>query len=252
MKQWIAIPTYNERENISALIPEIFRAVSDVEVVVVDDNSPDGTADEVRNLQRTYARLHLHVRTERMGLGGAYIDVFRLLLATQAFDSVTTMDADLSHSPHYLRRMFELISQYDLVIGSRYVKGGATEGWPLRRRMLSAIGNLYARTITGVQIHDLTSGFVTLRRSALEAVAGEKIQSSGYAYTIESKCSAILAGARAIEIPIIFTERRVGISKLTLPIIREAIFAPWRMRFRSRHKRHLPIQSAPTMQNRHL
>lgn len=251
MKHWIVIPTYNERENIIVLIPEIFLAVPDVEIVVVDDNSPDGTAGAVQSLQGTYPHLHLHVRVEKQGLGSAYIEIFRRLLVTRAFDSITTMDADFSHSPRDLPQMFTLAHRYDVVIGSRYVQGGATEGWALHRRILSGAGNLYARLVTGVDLHDLTSGFVTFRRNALEAIANEKIQSSGYAYTIESKCLAIFAGAHAIEMPIVFRERRVGSSKLAFAIIREAIFAPWRMRFRSRHKRQLPAQSAPTMQNRH-
>ena len=230
MGRWVVMPTYNECENIPPLLREIFLVVPDVEVLVVDDKSPDGTADVVRTLQSTYPRLHLYVRDRKRGLGSAYIDTFQRLIATQGFETVTTMDADFSHSPHYLPQMHHLAEQYEVVIGSRYIDGGGTEGWGRRRRLLSASGNFYARLITGVPIKDLTAGFVTFRRAILEKIPFDQIHSTGYAYTIESKCLAIFAGARVIEIPIIFKDRRKGVSKLSRQIIFEAVRAPWHAR----------------------
>lgn len=227
MRRWITIPTYNERENIGTLIHEVAKVMPDVQILIVDDNSPDGTANAIRCLQRTNPNLHLHVRECKKGLGSAYVDAFRKLLNEEEFDTVTTMDADFSHSPCYLPQMHALASEYDMVIGSRYIEGGGSLGWARRRRLLSASANSYARLVTEVSVKDLTAGFVTFRRSILEKLPLERIHSSGYAYTIELKCLAIFAGARAKEIPIIFEERREGNSKLSFRIIREGVYAPW-------------------------
>ena len=227
MTRWITIPTYNERENIGTLIQEVARTMPDAQILIVDDNSPDGTADAIRCLQRTNPNLHLHVRECKKGLGSAYVDAFRKLLREEEFETVTTMDADFSHSPCYLPKMHALAAEYDMVIGSRYIEGGGSQGWARRRRLLSASANSYARLVTEVPVKDLTAGFVTFRRSILEKLPLERIHSSGYAYTIELKCLAIFAGARAKEIPIIFEERREGNSKLSLRIIREGVYAPW-------------------------
>jgi dolichol-phosphate mannosyltransferase len=231
MKHWIVIPTYNERENIAPLLREMFLVVPQAGVIVVDDKSPDGTAEVVRTLQAKYANLNLYVRSGKLGLGSAYLEAFQKLQAAGDFDTVTTMDADFSHSPRYLPKMLELAREHDLVIGSRYVNGGGTKGWSAGRRLLSASGNLYARLVTGVSVNDLTAGFVTFRRTALEKILSQQIHSSGYAYTIESKCLAIFAGAHAKEIPIVFEERHSGRSKLSLRIIMEAFIAPWYSRF---------------------
>ena len=244
MSHWIVIPTYNERQNILALIPEIFLVMPNAKLMVVDDNSPDGTVDIVRNLQLTYPNLHLHVRSAKMGLGSAYIGAIEKLLATESFEMLTTMDADFSHSPEHLRQMRDLITEYDLVIGSRYVRNGGTVGWPFRRRLLSRCGNIYARFVTQLSVNDFTSGFITFRRTLLEKIPLERIRCNGYAFLIELKCLAIFAGARPVETPIIFTERREGASKLALSIIFEAVSAPWRMRsLRSNHefKRELAL-----------
>jgi dolichol-phosphate mannosyltransferase len=231
MKHWIVIPTYNERENIALLLREIFLIKPQARVIVVDDNSPDKTAEVVGKLQATYANLNLYVRGGKLGLGSAYLETFQKLQAADNFDTLTTMDADFSHSPRYLPKMLELAREYDLVIGSRYVSGGGTKGWSARRRLLSASGNLYARLVSGVSVNDLTGGFVTFRRTALEKILRYRIHSSGYAYTIESKCLAVFAGARVKEIPILFEERRIGRSKISLQIIVEAVLAPWHSRF---------------------
>lgn len=230
MSHWIIVPTYNERENIGPLVREIFQVLPGAKVLVVDDQSPDGTAREVETAQRVYPNLHLHVRAKKMGLGSAYIEAFRKLLATEKFETVTTMDADFSHSPRYLPQMHAMAAQYDVVIGSRYVDGGGTSGWSRRRQLLSLAGNNYARAIAGVPVKDLTSGFVTFRRTALEKLPLARIHSTGYAYTIESKCLAILTGASVKEMPILFTERRRGASKLSWSILVEAASSPWRVR----------------------
>jgi len=236
MGHWVVIPTYNESENIPSLLREIFIIVPNAKVLVVDDKSPDGTADVVRTLQSKYPQLHLYVRDKKRGLGSAYIETFQRLIATEKFETVTTMDADFSHSPRYLPQMHDLTGQYDVVIGSRYVAGGGTEGWGRRRRLLSASGNWYARQISGASVKDLTAGFVTFRRTILEKIPFDQIHSTGYAYTIESKCLAISEGARVIEIPIIFRDRRKGVSKLSRQIIFEAVRAPWHARSVSRQK----------------
>lgn len=231
MKDIIIIPTYNERETIAGIITEIFRVVPNIEVLVVDDNSPDGTGDIVQKLKNRYAKLDIFLRSKKEGLGSAYIDTFRRLIPEISIRSITTMDADWSHQPRYLPTMLQESEQHDMVVGSRYVKGGGTKGWDIRRRILSRGGNIYARLISGVPVSDLTGGFVTFRREILVQLPLERIHSSGYAYTIESKCYAYHCGARIKEIPIIFEERRAGASKLTGHIIREGIVAPWRMRF---------------------
>jgi len=237
MSHWIVIPTYNERENILALVPQIFLVLPNAKLIVVDDNSPDGTAEAVRTLQSTQPNLYLHIRSAKMGLGSAYLGAIEKILATESFETLTIMDADFSHSPEHLRQMCDLITEYDVVIGSRYIEDGGTVGWPLHRRLLSRCGNVYARFITQLSVNDFTSGFITFRRTILEKIPLERIHCNGYAFLIELKCLAIFAGARPVETPIIFTERRDGDSKLALSIILEAVSAPWRMRsLRSDHE----------------
>ncbi len=193
--RWIVIPTYNERYNITNLVAEIFAVLPTVKVLVVDDNSPDGTADGVRTSQRIFPNLYIHVRDAKAGLGSAYIHAFRWLLASESFETLSTMDADFSHSPRYLPLMYDLARKYDLVIGSRYVSGGGTVGWPVRRRMLSRAGNIYARLATHLPVKDMTAGFMTFRRPTLEKMDLGRIHCNGYAFAMEVKCAAILAGA---------------------------------------------------------
>lgn len=232
MRDVVVIPTYNERDNLAPLVEEVFGVAPRVAVLVVDDSSPDGTAQEARRLQRKFSNLALLVRPEKTGLGNAYVEAFRLLLQDLEVSTVTTMDADFSHSPAYLPVLLRLAKQFDVVIGSRYMAGGGTRGWARWRRFLSWAGNRYARVVSGVPLRDLTAGFVCFRRSVLERMDFSKIHSAGYAYTIESKCFAHLAGARMHETPIVFEERRGGESKLSGHIVREGLLAPWRVRLR--------------------
>lgn len=231
MKDVVVIPTYNECELIESLVRRIFRLYPKLTVMVVDDSSPDGTSAVVRELQKEIPNLSLHVRPQKKGLGSAYIEAFRMLLGDPTVRTMTTMDADWSHNPVYVGDLLQESWQYDVVIGSRYVRGGGVPQWEAWRRGLSWGGNMYARLVTGVPIRDLTAGFVCFRREVLERMDLSKIHSAGYAYTIESKCFAYKAGARIKEIPIVFEERRKGVSKISKHIIREGIIAPWRIRF---------------------
>lgn len=232
MRDVILIPTYNERESIESLLEAVFAAVPAAHVVVVDDASPDETGQVVERLQMRYPRLDLMTRPQKLGLGSAYIETFKQLVGDDTIRTITTMDADWSHNPSYLPRLLSEHDQgFDVVIGSRYVRGGGVPEWELWRRLLSFGGNFYARMVTGVPVRDLTAGFVSFRREVLEHMRLDRISSEGYAYTIESKCFAHRAGARMKEVPIIFEERRGGESKLSRHIIREGIVAPWRIRF---------------------
>ncbi|MDP3963534.1 MAG: polyprenol monophosphomannose synthase [bacterium] len=233
MRDVIVIPTYNERESIAGLLEAVFAAVPAAHVLVIDDSSPDGTAKIVVDLRMRYPQLDLLVRPKKSGLGSAYIETFKRLVGDDTIRTITTMDADWSHNPAYLPRLFgEHDNGYDVVIGSRYIAGGGVPRWEAWRRFLSFGGNMYARLVTGAPIRDLTAGFVSFRRQLLARMDLDRISSEGYAYTIESKCLAHRAGARIKEIPIIFEERRGGESKLSRHIIREGIMAPLRIRLR--------------------
>lgn len=231
----VIIPTYNESHNICALIRKIFITVPEIHIVVVDDSSPDNTAGVVHNLIPEFPRLSLISRPQKTGLGDAYKEVFSLIGNGKSMRSVITMDADSSHDPVYLPYLLQLSQKYDLVIGSRYVAHGKIERWQLWRRWLSALGNRYARTVLRSKILDLTSGFVLMKRDVVKAIPWKNLSSSNYAYTLEMKifCEQQLR-ARWIEIPIIFQERRTGISKLSLATIVEGLAIPWRILF----KRH--------------
>jgi len=231
MRDVVVIPTYNERELIAGLLRKVFNTTPNVFVWVVDDTSPDGTAEEVRDLQKTFKNLSLHVRPKKTGLGSAYLEVFSLLLADPTVRTITTMDADWSHNPVYIPDLLQESWRHDVVVGSRYVSGGGVPRWEAWRRLLSWGGNAYARLVTGVPVCDLTAGFVCFRREVLERMDFSKIHSAGYAYTIESKCLAYRSGARIKEIPIVFEERRGGESKISKHVIREGVAAPWRIRF---------------------
>jgi dolichol-phosphate mannosyltransferase len=224
------VPTYNERENLSALIPAILRD-SRFDVLVVDDNSPDGSAQIVEQIAREYpGRVHLLLRAGKLGLGTAYLDGFRWAL-TRDYDLICEMDADFSHDPTMLPRLADATSCADLVLGSRYVPGGKTLNWSRARRIISQGGSTYARLILGVDYHDLTGGFKCFRRSVLEAIDLDAIESTGYAFQIEMTYRAHLAGFRVLELPITFHERRAGHSKMNANIVTEALLGVWRMRF---------------------
>lgn len=229
MKTYIILPTYNERENIGLLIEEIFSLVPEINILVVDDNSPDGTAAAVEELMTKYPNVSLLKRPEKNGLGGAYIAGFKKLLANPEVKNIFMMDADFSHSPRYLFQMITEAENYGLVIGSRYIKGGGIAKWELWRRILSAGGNAYVRIVLGRKIHDWTGGFNCIKTEYLRKVNLDKIDLSGYAFIIGIKHFLIKAGTTVKEIPIIFEARRGGESKLSHHIISEGIIAPWKI-----------------------
>lgn len=227
----IVIPTYNERENIVALIERVL-AMPRFRVLVVDDSSPDGTADIVAELAAAEPRIGLLVRPEKRGLGSAYVAGFRRALAEGAA-YICEMDADFSHDPSYLPQLLAAAeTAYDLALGSRYVPGGGTADWGAVRQFISRGGNLYARLILGLPVMDATGGFRCYRRRVLEAIDLDDIQSNGYAFQIELVYRTLRAGFRIGELPIIFPDRRVGRSKMSRRIVLEALINVWRLRFR--------------------
>lgn len=232
MKDIIIIPTYNEKDNIKALIPLIFETIPGVSVVVVDDNSPDGTGDTVLDLKYKYPNLSLLLRKNKDGLGKAYLHAFEEILKNEDVKTVTMMDADFSHHPKYLVEMFKKSKDYSVVIGSRYVNGGKTLGWERWRLILSFFANLYCRSITGMSIKDCTSGFNVIHADLLKKVDFSDIDMSGYAFIMELKYNLYLNGATFYEVPIVFTNRVGGESKMSGHIISEGIIAPWKMRWK--------------------
>jgi dolichol-phosphate mannosyltransferase len=231
-KTCVILPTYNEKENIEPILKSIFKVAPNVSVMVVDDNSPDGTAGIVELLKNQYPNLSLMRRARKEGLGRAYIDAFKKVLSEGAVEKIIMMDADFSHSPSYLPKMIEESENYDVVVGSRYVEGGKTVGWELWRRLLSRGGNFYARIITGMPIRDLTGGFNLINKNFLEKINLEDFDASGYAFMMELKDVLFRGGARFKEIPIVFKNRVGGESKISNHIIKEGVMAPWRMRLK--------------------
>lgn len=229
----IVIPTYNEIENIEAIIRAVFAQNEGFHILIVDDNSPDGTAKKVQELQGEYPnRLFLEIRTEKKGLGTAYIHGFKWALARN-YEYIFEMDADFSHNPADLLRLYEACENgADVAIGSRYVKGVNVVNWPLARILLSYGASIYVRVITGMKIKDPTAGFVCYRRRVLEAIELDTVSFVGYAFQIEMKYRAYLKKFRIEEVPIIFTDRTKGKSKMNKSIIREAIFGVIAMRFK--------------------
>lgn len=228
----VVIPTYNERENIAELIQRILE-MSRFRVLVVDDNSPDGTAAVVAKLAADEPRVGLLLRPEKRGLGSAYVAGFRRALAEGAA-FICEMDADFSHDPSYLPQLLAAAeTSYDLALGSRYVPGGGTTDWGIIRQLISRGGNLYARAILGLPVMDATGGFRCYRRRVLETINLDDIQSNGYAFQIELVYRTMRAGFRIGELPIIFPDRRVGRSKMSRRIVLEALINVWRLRFRN-------------------
>ncbi len=230
-KSLIIIPTYNEATNIPALLPEIWRNVPQTHILIVDDNSPDGTAKIVRKLQEQHHdNLHLLERSGKNGLGTAYIAGFHWALE-HGYRKIIQMDADFSHDPKVLPVMVETLEHSPVVIGSRYVPGGGTVNWSPIRKMISIIGSLYARTLLGMPIHDFTGGFNAWRDEVLRKVDLGGVKSQGYTFQIELKYKASCAGFSPTEVPILFNERRSGQSKMSFGIILEAIASVWRLRW---------------------
>ena len=235
----IIIPTYNEIENIERLIRNIFSLQRKFHILVVDDNSPDHTAAKVKALQTEFfGALFLEERAEKAGLGTAYIHGFRWALA-QGYSYIFEMDADFSHSPNDLIRLYNTCSRNgaDVAIGSRYVTGVNVINWPMSRVLMSWMASKYVRFITGMNIHDTTAGFVCYKRTVLEKINLNKIQFVGYAFQIEMKFKAYLLNFNIQEIPVIFTDRTKGTSKMSSGIISEAIFGVINMKFKSLFRR---------------
>lgn len=222
----LIIPTYNERNNIAPLVHRIRTTVEKELILFVDDSSPDGTADEIRQMQQNYPYIQLLIRPAKSGFASAYRDAMKEIVGSNRADYVITMDADLSHPPERLPVMLDLLKSNPVVIGSRYVSGGGTHGWGARRHWLSAGANLYARLLTGIPIHDLTAGFVGYQKDALRSINLDKIRSQGYAFQMEIKFNLYRAGNRLCEFPIVFSERFSGKSKFTGKILAEGMAFP--------------------------
>lgn len=228
----ILIPTYNERANVVSLVHALMECAPDASVVVIDDSSPDGTADAVRELQAIYPMVNLLSRPKKEGLGKAYLNAFQEVLQDSRVEWTLMMDADHSHDPKHIVSLWDASTRADVVIGSRYVVGGDTVGWKLWRKLLSRYANIYCRLITGMPVMDATGGYNLLRTSLLQQAPLTTLASSGYAFQIELKYLLWRHGARFVEVPIVFKERREGESKISRHIIREGIIAPWKMRFK--------------------
>jgi dolichol-phosphate mannosyltransferase len=229
MKPVVIVPTFNERDNLPALAAPLLR-IPGLRILVVDDGSPDGTGAVADMLASgSGGRLEVLHRTGRRGLGLSYIDGMQRVLAGDA-THVCQMDADLSHNPADVPRLLDATADADLAIGSRYVAGGRIENWPRRRMLLSAFANRYVRAILGVPTRDTTSGFRCWRRDALERVPLDRIASDGYAFLVELVWEAARAGCRIREVPITFTERRQGTSKMSSRVVLESALLPWRLR----------------------
>lgn len=236
MKFIVIIPTYNEAENIRIIVPRILGLGREFHVLVVDDNSPDGTAKVVKDLMKEDDRVMLMERPGKMGLGSAYIAGFKRALKEGA-DFVFEMDADHSHDYNDLPRFLKEMDKYDLVIGSRYANGISVVNWPLPRLLLSYFGNVYARLITGLKTFDNTAGFKCFKRKVLESIDLDAIHSNGYAFQIEMNWNAARKGFSIGEIPVIFWGRYSGDSKMSGNIVREAVFIVWRLRLDSISRR---------------
>ena len=236
MRCLVIIPTYNEAENLPRLIPSILALADSFEVLVVDDSSPDGTADVVKKMQKGNPRIHLKERGAKLGLGTAYVAGFHFALAN-GYDRIFEMDADFSHDPAELPRLLEKTETCDLVIGSRYVSGVNVVNWPMRRLVLSYAANVYTRWITGMPVRDATSGFKCFRREVLESIDLDSLRSNGYAFQIEMSFLAWSKGFRVSEIPIVFVDRRVGVSKMSKHIVYEAAWMVWRLKFKNLFER---------------
>lgn len=231
-KIYLIIPTYNEKNNITKLLDEIFKLeIEGLNVLVVDDNSPDGTGEVVEKLKPGNLRLDILHRQKKAGLGTAYVAGFKEALAKGA-DYIFEMDADLSHDPKYIPDFLAAIKDYDLVLGSRYIKNGGVSNWNFFRRLISRFGNIYARTILGLPIHDLTGGFKCYRRVVLEKIGLDDLSSVGYNFQIETTYKAYQAGFKIKETPIIFTERAEGKSKFDLKIMVESFWKVLVLKFK--------------------
>jgi len=236
LKSLVIIPTYNEKENITTIIERLRALPIIVDILIVDDNSPDGTAEVVRNLQTGDSHLFMLNRPGKLGLGTAYVTGFRWALERD-YELILEMDADLSHNPDDVPRLIsECENGYDLVIGSRYCNGVNVINWPIKRLILSYGANKYTRVVTGMPIKDATAGFKCYRRNVLEGINLSRVKSSGYSFQIEMHFRAWSAGYKIKEIPIIFVERSEGLSKMSKNIVWEAVLMVWKLKLRKMFK----------------
>jgi len=232
MKALVIIPTYNERENIERIIPEILQQDPRLHVLVVDDNSPDGTGAIAAKISQQNGKVFVLHRQKKQGLGQAYLAGFKYALE-QKYDYIFEMDADFSHDPKYLADFLNAIENADLVIGSRYICGVNVVNWPMSRLLLSYFANLYSRWITALPVKDSTGGFKCYRRTVLEKIELDKITSEGYSFQIETSFRAWKKGFKILEIPIVFVDRKQGESKMSKKIVREAMWMVWKLRILS-------------------
>lgn len=236
----VIIPTYNEKENLEKMIRKVFSLDKEFHVLIVDDNSPDGSAQIVRNLQKEFPKkLHLEERKGKLGLGTAYIHGFKWALKNN-YEYIFEMDCDFSHNPEDLIRLYHACAKdgADLAIGSRYVTGVNVVNWPMGRVLMSYYASAYVRFITGMKIRDTTSGFKCYKRKVLEKISLDKIKFKGYAFQIEMKFTAYKLGFKIVEVPIIFTDRTEGVSKMSKGIFKEAILGVIQMKINSWFKKY--------------
>ena len=230
-KALVIVPTYNERENISRIVPAVLAQDPSIDVLIVDDGSPDGTGTIADGMAATDARIHVIHRAGKLGLGTAYIAGFKWALARD-YGLVFEMDADFSHNPDRIPDFLQAAESADLVLGSRYLNGQINVvNWPMSRLFLSYSANIYARAITGLQLFDATGGFKCFRREVLESIDLDDVKSNGYAFQIEMSFRAWKRGFRLVEIPIVFVDRMQGSSKMSKTIVREAVWMVWRLRW---------------------
>jgi dolichol-phosphate mannosyltransferase len=229
-KALVVVPTYDERETLPALVEAVLALSGGWRLLVVDDNSPDRTGELADDIAREQPRVSVLHRERKEGLGPAYLAAFGEALRRPDVHFVGQIDSDFSHDPSDLPRLLEALGEAELAIGSRYVPGGRTEGWGLRRRLLSTWGNTYVRAVLGARVRDLTAGFRMWRRRALEAIDRDAVRTRGYGFQIEMAVRAAAADCRVVEVPICFTERRAGKSKMSGSIVAEALVLPWKLR----------------------
>jgi dolichol-phosphate mannosyltransferase len=229
MKTMVVVPTYNERANLAELIPRVLGQLPDVELLVVDDGSPDGTGEFADEVAASNPRVHVMHRPCKMGLGSAYVDAFRHALTTDT-DLIVQMDADFSHDPDVIPKLVEGAKDHDVVLGSRYITGANVVNWPLRRLFLSYFANVYTHIVTGLPLRDSTGGFKCFRRKVLEEIDLDSIRSDGYSFQIEVNFRSWRRGFSIVEIPIVFVDRHSGTSKMSRRIVWEAMWLVWRLR----------------------
>src|SRR5258708_572378 len=243
MKTLLIIPTYNELENLRPLLDQVGAYAPQTVMLIVDDHSPDGTGELAAQLQQETARVHVLPRPGKLGLGTAYLAGFQYALQ-HGYEAAFEMDADFSHDPRYLPAFYQAIEQADVVIGSRYIAGGDTPNWSLLRRLISGGGNIFARVLLGLPVHDCTAGYRLYRRRVLEGLDLQTVQSQGYAFQIEMAYRAVQQGFKIVETPIVFLDRRVGKSKMSRKIVLEGFTYVLKTRFSKQAGRAAPAQAS--------